>query len=96
MYIKPKASVRMFVLVEHKGFEYLGVIQRGMQVGALALKPDGSYVQVNGSFVQPLNHADVERALTKKAAGPHRQRDVCAEVSAPVVSFRRRRHITPY
>lgn len=95
MYIKPKASVRMFVLVEHKGFEYLGVIQRGMQVGALALKPDGGYAQVNGSFVQPLKHAEVERALGKKVAGPHRQNDVCADLSAPVVRFRRRRHIVP-
>ena len=55
MLIRPNSNIKPFVLGEHDGFEYLAVVQNGMQIGALALTPDGRYVQVNGDVVQPLN-----------------------------------------
>jgi len=65
-------SMRLFVLVDHEGFRYLGVIQNGFQIGALAQAPDGRYVQVNGAFVQSLNLHKVQRAL--RFAERHRAR----------------------
>ena len=91
-------SMRPFVLVEHAGFRYLGVIQNGFQIGALAQTPEGRYVQVNGAFVQSLNLHKVQRAL--KFAYWHRARFTIAvrrsipELTSPVESVRRRRRIS--
>lgn len=68
--IKLDSSFSMFTVVAHPGFQYLGRVQRGMEVGALALTPQGEYVQVNGSIVTPLNSSKVLSTL-RKLQGKH-------------------------
>lgn len=63
--IKLDTNFSMFTMAVHPGFQYLGRVQRGMEVGALAITPDGDYVQVNGSVVTPLNSSRVQSALRK-------------------------------
>ncbi len=65
-------------------------------MGQLAITPDGQYVQVNGSMVQPLNASRVLAALRKAA----RQQNVNlqelmprAPQAAPVVIVRKKRRI---
>jgi hypothetical protein len=58
-------NVGMFTMAVHPGYQYLGRIQRGLEVGALALTPQGTYVQVNGSIVTPLNASRVTSSLRK-------------------------------
>lgn len=43
--------------------EFLGVIRRGMQIGALAKDAAGAYWQVNGDIRQLLNGSRVEAKL---------------------------------
>lgn len=89
--------MRPFLLVDHDGFRYHGVIQNGFQIGALAETPDGRYVQVNGAIIQPLSRQKVQRAI--KLADIHRARLAVQEqptaprASTPVVIVRRRRYI---
>lgn len=61
----------------------LGVVERGMHVGALARLQDGSFVQVNGDVVQPLNRSQVETALRRTA--PSRTGGSSGVVRAPPV-----------
>ncbi|MES2972678.1 MAG: hypothetical protein V4757_03680 [Pseudomonadota bacterium] len=68
--IKLDTNFSMFTVAVHPGFQYLGRIQRGMEVGALALTPQGEYVQVNGSVVTPLNTSRVLSTL-RKLQGRH-------------------------
>jgi hypothetical protein len=102
MIIRSNFSLRPFTLVKHAGFQYLTVIQNGLQIGALAQTPEGRYVQVNGAFVQCLNTQKVERAL--KAAQMHRARyakpahdtkpaSVAPVHTMPVVTVRQRRRV---
>jgi len=70
LFIKLDNSFNMFAVVAHPGFQYLGRVQRGMEVGALALTPQGEYVQVNGSVVTPLNASKVLATL-RKLQGRH-------------------------
>ncbi|MBC7436362.1 MAG: hypothetical protein H7332_09875 [Bdellovibrionales bacterium] len=66
--IKLDTNLSMFTAVPHPGFQYLGRIERGMEVGALALTPQGDYVQVNGCVVTPLNTSKVLSTLRKLQA----------------------------
>lgn len=79
------------------GAELIGVVERGMQIGALARLPDGSFVQVNGDVVQPLNRSQVENAL--RTARPVRRSTGHPSSSVapapPVVIIKRRRVLTP-
>jgi hypothetical protein len=43
--------------------EFLGVIRRGIEIGALAKDPDGNYLQVNGDMRQMLNKSRIESLL---------------------------------
>lgn len=43
--------------------QYIGLVYRGMEFGALAMTPDGRYVQVNGDVTVPLNSFRVDAAL---------------------------------
>jgi hypothetical protein len=45
--------------------EMLGTVQRGAQIGALARRIDGSYVQLNGDNLTPLGAFQIERALRR-------------------------------
>lgn len=93
MFIRPKSKIKPFVLAEHAGFQYLAVIQNGMQIGALALTPEGRYVQVNGDVVQPLNEYKVLRALRRNPPAADWRARPEKPVAAPVVSVRCRRRI---
>ena len=44
-------------------YRVIGTVHRGMEFGFLAITRDGCYLQVNGSVVQRLNHADVDAAI---------------------------------
>lgn len=62
--IKLGANVRPFTASRKlQGLSYLGTVQRGLQIGALAKSVDGEYFQVNGDIKQPLNLAKVDHAL---------------------------------
>lgn len=41
----------------------LGTVQQHAAIGALALRPDGTYLQVNGDVEQELNASRVEKAI---------------------------------
>ena len=85
MIIRSTLNIRPFVLVEHPGFRYFGVIQNGSQIGALAHTPDGRYVQVNGAVVQLLNTYRVLRALRRESPHNNRSRRPSLTAVAPVV-----------
>ncbi|MDE2402234.1 MAG: hypothetical protein KGL90_11275 [Burkholderiales bacterium] len=54
---------RQFAAMARPDLEYLGVIRRGMQIGALAKDEAGAYWQVNGDMRQALNLSRVEAKL---------------------------------
>jgi hypothetical protein len=58
----------------------LGVVQRGLQIGALAQRGDGSFVQINGDVVQSLNRSRVEHVLRTSADG------IAVSLGAPATS----------
>ena len=71
----------------------LGSVQRGAQVGALAVDDNGDFFQINGEYVAPLNKRLIAKAV-KAAQGraqsryePPRPRTA----SAPIVTVRRSR-----
>lgn len=47
------------------GWEMLGTVQRGLEIGALAKSPAGIYAQVNAGAVRSLDQRKVEAALAK-------------------------------
>ena len=75
--------------------ELLGTVQRGMQIGALAKMPDGSYAQVNGDVIQPLNRSRVEATLRTTPAAREDYSHLSQPPSgpAPVVTVKKRRRI---
>jgi hypothetical protein len=86
-------SHRRYVPRAPAGAELLGVVERGMQIGALARLADGSFVQVNGDVMQPLNRSQVESALrTARPARANLGRPSSSLAPAsPVVTIKRRR-----
>lgn len=79
-----------------EGCHVIGEVSRGQEMGQLAVMPDGQYVQVNGSVIQPLNASRVQAALRKAA----RQQNVNLQElmprkpqAAPVVIVRKKRRI---
>ncbi len=50
---------------QHDELKMLGTVQQGPGIGALALRPDGRYVQLNGDVERVLNTARVNVALQK-------------------------------
>lgn len=51
---------------DRPGLEYLGVIRRGIEIGALAKEKDGAFLQVNGDMRQALNTSRIQ-ALMRSA-----------------------------
>ena len=49
----------------HPALTMLGIIQCGLEIGALARSEDGTYVQVNGGVVRPLRASRVEAAIAR-------------------------------
>lgn len=84
---------RLFVPQVGPGARLLGVVQRGLETGALARLADGSYVQVNGDIVQPLNPMQVETAL--RCAGVALEQSAPVVAMKPMVIVKRRRVILP-
>eukprot|EP01034_Spumella_vulgaris_P044982 gene44982-55990_t len=94
-HLGPRLSLPWLVAPED-GCRIIGEVTRGQEMGQLAITPDGQYVQVNGSMVQPLNASRVLAALRKAA----RQQNVNlqelmprAPQAAPVVIVRKKRRI---
>jgi hypothetical protein len=60
--------------VSQTGLRILGSIQTGLEIGALAQLPDGTYLQVNGDTHRVLHTASIEaaiaRAVRRLAAAP--------------------------
>lgn len=96
MFIKTHANIKPFVLVEHEGFQYLGLVRNGLQIGALALTPEGCYVQVNGAIVQRLNEYQVVRALRMAKQVGYESSNLIPSrpVAQPLVTWRRRRRLS--
>jgi hypothetical protein len=79
-----------------QGLRLLGRISREGQFGALAVTPEGTYLQINGDHVTPVNRSQVEYALRVAAkTRAHSDPPNCQSQDrpAPVVSFRRRRRV---
>ncbi|MEO5672578.1 MAG: hypothetical protein ABIR26_17980 [Ramlibacter sp.] len=82
------------------GFEYLGTIRRGMEIGALARDESGGYWQVNGDIRRVLNTSRVT-ALLRAAGGRRKQSDPWEQPKAAdranvvVVIKPRRRIVVP-
>ena len=78
-----------FFSVGRTDMQMIGTVQDGMQIGALGQKPDGSYLQVNGDMLRPLNTSKVEHALDKVTRNSRGAKAVftmpAAEPKAPVV-----------
>lgn len=68
--LMPLRNWRLSIPVEHPGLQNIAVIQRGMQMGVLALQSGGQYVQVNGDIIKPLNTAQVLKALRSAGLAP--------------------------
>jgi hypothetical protein len=60
--------------ISQTGLRILGSIQTGLEIGALAQLPDGTYLQVNGDTHRVLHTACIEaaiaRAVRRLAAAP--------------------------
>lgn len=75
----------------------LGSVERGAQIGALAVDDDGDYFQVNGQYVARLNKRLIAKAVSTaqrrpaSRALPTRQRPA----STPIVTVRRSRVAGP-
>jgi hypothetical protein len=79
-------------------FRLLGTVQEGQAIGALALLEDGSYAQVNGDFVRPLNTSKVEFTVGPKLqkslpVGPVQSAPSNAPPAPPVVVVVKKRRI---
>ncbi len=86
------------ILSHPQGYEVIGKVRRGMNLGLLAVAPDGVFVRVNGSYVEHLFQRAVCAAICE-CQDPHpiRARLIAASrrnrvlLAMPVVSTRRRR-----
>ena len=76
-------------------FRLIGRIARGQQVGALAVTPQGQYLQVNGDYVTPLSAGQVRRALlaVQSSQAWHTPQTRAAAAANVVVHVKRRRKV---
>jgi predicted nucleotidyltransferase len=76
---------------------FMGVIRRGMEIGALAKDASGAYLQVNGDIRQVLNSSRVEAklrsAVVRQPPVPVVRGPTEAERAAVVVVVKQRRRI---
>lgn len=54
---------RLYTRVYPAGWQMIGTIQRGLEIGALALSPVGIYCQVNAGGIMALDQRKVLAAL---------------------------------
>jgi len=95
-YITLGLDWKRFVRVPPADLELLGIIACGAQIGALAMRVDHSFVQLNGDWVTPLKSGRVLRVLGNRLPPqlmfPNRQ--VAPVPVAPVqVIVRKRRTV---
>ena len=78
-------------------FRLIGRIARGQQVGALAVTPQGQYLQVNGDYVTPLSAGQVRGALlaVQSSQAWHTPQTRAAAVNVVVHVKRRRKVAVP-
>ena len=72
----------------------LGSVRRGARIGALAVTPERTYVQVNGDYLTPLNNSQIRCALAKVQTSKVPAKRQEARGPEPVVVVKRRRVIT--
>ncbi|RTL30089.1 MAG: hypothetical protein EKK47_11215 [Burkholderiales bacterium] len=87
---------RQFAFTE-TDLEFLGVIRRGLEIGALARDKDGRFMQVNGDVRQPLNTSRIQALLRSakpatRPAPPVRQ-PTPEQRAAVVVTVKPRRRV---
>lgn len=73
--------------------QLLGSVRRGARIGALAITPDGQYLQVNGDHLSTLNGSQIRRALSKAEPARAKPSAPASPQNAPVVVIKRRRTI---
>ncbi|VTU26596.1 hypothetical protein SRS16CHR_03889 [Variovorax sp. SRS16] len=77
----------------------LGTVQDGMQIGALAQLDDGSYAQVNGDVIRPLNTSRVMQVLSRTPGAPASAAPAAARpatpATVPTVIIKKRRIVRP-
>lgn len=84
---------------EGDDLQLLGSVQKGAQIGALAMTVEGEYVQVVGDQQAPLNTKEIAKALAKapRQSNPEFSRETPPwmvarkESPAPVVIVKKRR-----
>jgi hypothetical protein len=54
---------RLYTRICPTGWEMLGTIQRGMEIGALAKSPVGVYAQINASAIRTLDQSKIKAIL---------------------------------
>ena len=54
---------RLYTRICPTGWRMIGTIQRGVEIGALALSPVGIYAQINAGAAKPLDQAKVKASL---------------------------------
>lgn len=71
----------------------LGSVRKGMQMGALAVTWQGQFIAVNGDYITPLNHGQIQRVLDgMKAHAMYQLRRNQRMVIPPRVEIKRRRN----
>lgn len=97
------ANPALYVPQLPSGAAVIGVVTRGLEIGALVRCDDGNYVKVNGDVVEPLNPHHVKAALGR-AKPPkslllqdrsHPATNAQEPSSKPVVIIKRRRYTVP-
>jgi hypothetical protein len=58
---------RLYTNTIPAGWEMIGTIQRGMEIGALTLSPSGIYAQINAGSVRTLDQIKVKATIGKGA-----------------------------
>lgn len=54
---------RLYTNICPPGWAMIGTIQRGLEIGALCLSPNGIYAQINAGAVKSLDQAKVKACL---------------------------------
>lgn len=94
------ANPALYVPQLPAGAKLVGVVTRGLEIGALVQCEDGGYAKVNGDVVEVLNPHHVKAALGRARPARLRERaqpgaSSALPTAAPVVTIKRRRYTVP-
>lgn len=82
---------------ERPDLEYLGVIRRGIEIGALAKDRAGAFLQVNGDMCQALNTSRMQALLRSARSvvrpAPVARQPTSEQRAAVVVTVKPRRRV---